>query len=132
MEKSLAGTPCNSSTADTAKELDEPKNDEFSEAERVAFEGSVWRRLDKWIIPMCTIICLLSFVVRFGFRFAALTAQAVEDLQDRGNIGNARVAGMQTSLNISNYEVRWNGPLGSPLFRLIAVQYSVALTVTYV
>lgn len=28
------------------------------------------------------------------------------DLKDRGNIANARVAGMQTALNISDYQVR--------------------------
>ena len=80
MEKSLAETLRNSSPPDRAKELDELKNDEFSEAEHVAFEGSVWRKLDRWVLPMCTIICLLSFLVCFASRFAALTPQVVEDL----------------------------------------------------
>ena len=80
MEESLPGTLRDSSTPDRAKELDELKNDEFSEAERVAFEGSVWRKLDKWVLPICTIFYLLSFLVCFAPRFAALTAQVVEDL----------------------------------------------------
>ncbi|KAF8844459.1 MFS general substrate transporter [Paxillus ammoniavirescens] len=77
------------------QEIDELKEEELSHAEHLVLEETVWRKLDKWVLPICTIFYLLSFL-------------------DRSNISNARVAGMQTALNMSNYE------------------YSVALTVTYV
>jgi hypothetical protein len=72
-----------------------PEEEGLSQAERAALEGIVWRKLDRWILPLCTSFFLLAFL-------------------DRTNIGNARVAGLQTSLGMSNY------------------QYTVALTVTYV
>ncbi|KIJ69309.1 hypothetical protein HYDPIDRAFT_105905 [Hydnomerulius pinastri MD-312] len=89
--ETLHGSP----SPDHMKELDALKDEEFSEEERVALEGTVWRKLDRWVLPICTIFYLLSFL-------------------DRSNVSNARVAGMQTALKMSNYE------------------YSVALTVTYV
>ncbi|CAA7268901.1 unnamed protein product [Cyclocybe aegerita] len=55
----------------------------------------VWRKLDMWILPVVTMFYLLSFL-------------------DRSNIGNARVAGLQKDLKMTNKE------------------YSIALTVTYV
>ncbi|KAJ3507119.1 hypothetical protein NLJ89_g6486 [Agrocybe chaxingu] len=55
----------------------------------------VWRKLDIWILPVVTMFYLLSFL-------------------DRSNIGNARVAGLQKDLKMTNKE------------------YSIALTVTYV
>ncbi|EIW77870.1 MFS general substrate transporter [Coniophora puteana RWD-64-598 SS2] len=58
-------------------------------------EKVVWRKLDMLLLPMATMFFFLSFL-------------------DRGNIANAKVAGMQTSLNMSNYD------------------YSIALTVTYI
>ncbi|KAG2754910.1 MFS general substrate transporter [Suillus brevipes Sb2] len=75
------------------KEVD--RFEEFSDAEKARLEGTVWRKLDRWVLPVCTMFYLLSFL-------------------DRSNIANARVAGMQTSLKMSNY------------------QYSIALTMTYV
>ncbi|KAF9227690.1 MFS general substrate transporter [Gyrodon lividus] len=89
--ETLHGSP----TPGDVKALGELKEDEFSEAEHVALEGIVWKKLDRWVLPICTIFYLLSFL-------------------DRSNVSNARVAGMQTALKMSNYE------------------YSVALTVTYV
>ncbi|KAJ7490999.1 major facilitator superfamily domain-containing protein [Mycena latifolia] len=58
-------------------------------------ERTVWRKLDMWILPIVTIFYLLSFL-------------------DRTNIGNAKVAGLQKDLKMTNQ------------------QYSIALTVTYV
>ncbi|KDR84326.1 hypothetical protein GALMADRAFT_707697 [Galerina marginata CBS 339.88] len=55
----------------------------------------VWRKLDLYILPVVTMFYLLSFL-------------------DRSNIGNARIAGMQKDLKMTNK------------------QYSIALTVTYV
>ncbi|KAF9246327.1 major facilitator superfamily domain-containing protein [Melanogaster broomeanus] len=77
------------------KELEDLKAESFSDTEHTALEATVWKKLDRWVLPFCTMFYLLSFL-------------------DRGNISNARVAGMQTALKMSNYE------------------YSVALTVTYV
>ncbi|KAI6028698.1 major facilitator superfamily domain-containing protein [Pisolithus orientalis] len=75
--------------------LDKPVCDDLSEQDSAVLERVVWRKLDIWVLPMCTALYLISFF-------------------DRSNIGNARVAGMQTALEISNY------------------QYTVALTLTYV
>ncbi|KAG9312983.1 major facilitator superfamily domain-containing protein [Chiua virens] len=55
----------------------------------------VWRKLDIWILPSCTCLFLLYAL-------------------DTSNIGNARLAGLQTSLAMSDH------------------QYSLALTVTMV
>ncbi|KIL64781.1 hypothetical protein M378DRAFT_126308 [Amanita muscaria Koide BX008] len=55
----------------------------------------VWRKMDMFILPVVAMFYLLSFL-------------------DRTNFGNARVAGLQKQLNLTNQ------------------QYSIALTVTYV
>ncbi|KAF9459860.1 major facilitator superfamily domain-containing protein [Collybia nuda] len=55
----------------------------------------IWRKIDLWILPVVSMFYFLSFL-------------------DRSNIGNARVAGLQKDLNMTNRE------------------YSIALTVTYV
>ncbi|KAF9459783.1 major facilitator superfamily domain-containing protein [Collybia nuda] len=58
-------------------------------------EKIVWRKMDKWILPVVAMFYLLSFL-------------------DRTNLGNARVAGLQTDLKMTDKE------------------YSIALTLTYV
>lgn len=58
-------------------------------------ERRVWWKLDLWILPVVTMFYLLSFL-------------------DRTNLGNARVAGLQRDLHLTNH------------------QYSIALTVTYI
>ncbi|KAJ6512730.1 major facilitator superfamily domain-containing protein [Mycena sanguinolenta] len=68
---------------------DDEKNDS------TILERIVWFKLDCWILPVITIFYLLSFL-------------------DRTNIGNARIAGLQKDLNITNKE------------------YTIALTLTYV
>ncbi|KAI6030199.1 major facilitator superfamily domain-containing protein [Pisolithus marmoratus] len=75
--------------------LEKHDQDDLPEQDCASLEGVVWKKLDRWVLPMCTALYFCAFF-------------------DRSNIGNARVAGMQTALNISNY------------------QYTVALTVTYV
>ncbi|TFK69373.1 MFS general substrate transporter [Pluteus cervinus] len=58
-------------------------------------ENRVWRKLDLYILPVLAIFYLLSFL-------------------DRTNLGNARIAGLQKDLKMTNK------------------QYSIALTVTYI
>ncbi|THU98827.1 MFS general substrate transporter [Dendrothele bispora CBS 962.96] len=79
-----------------------PENDSKSvssvESEVVVdpeMEKKVWRKLDMYVLPIVAMFYLLSFL-------------------DRTNVANARVAGLQTQLGMSNKE------------------YSIALTVTYV
>ncbi|KXN86821.1 hypothetical protein AN958_09557 [Leucoagaricus sp. SymC.cos] len=60
-----------------------------------ALEKKVWRKLDLYVLPVVAMFYLLSFL-------------------DRTNFGNARVAGLQKDLKMTNN------------------QYSIALTVTYV
>ncbi|KAG6902045.1 hypothetical protein C0995_005255 [Termitomyces sp. Mi166 len=55
----------------------------------------VWRKVDLFVLPVVAMFYLLSFL-------------------DRTNLGNARVAGLQTDLKMNNYE------------------YCIALTVTYI
>ena len=59
-----AETPHGSPTL-KMKELDELKDIGISEAERIALEASVWWKLDRWVLPVCTMFYLLSFLVRF-------------------------------------------------------------------
>ncbi|KAF5335333.1 hypothetical protein D9611_011736 [Ephemerocybe angulata] len=54
-----------------------------------------WMKLDLWLLPVVTMFYFLSFL-------------------DRTNLGNARVAGLQKDLKLTNH------------------QYSIALTVTYI
>ncbi|KAF5335882.1 hypothetical protein D9757_015139 [Collybiopsis confluens] len=60
-----------------------------------AMEKRVWRKIDFYVLPIVAMFYLLSFL-------------------DRTNVANARVAGLQTALKMTNK------------------QYSIALTVTYV
>lgn len=76
-------------------------------------EKSIWHKLDCYILPVVSIFYFLSFLVR-TISFLSETMWVLLWWQDRSNIGNARIAGLQTDLKISNF------------------QYSVALTVTYV
>lgn len=59
------------------KKLEKRTADELSGAERVALEQVVWRKLDRWILPLCTIFHLLSFLVCFTVTLAVHT---MEDL----------------------------------------------------
>lgn len=59
--ETLRGSP----TLYKVKGLDELKDNDFSDAERIVLEGSVWRKLDMWVLPICTIFYLLSFLVCF-------------------------------------------------------------------
>ncbi|KAG2072381.1 MFS general substrate transporter [Suillus decipiens] len=89
MEETLSSAP----SSDTMKDVDH--FEELSDTDKAHLERTVWRKLDRWVLPICTMFYLLSFL-------------------DRSNIGNAHIAGMQTSLKMTNY------------------QYSIALTMTYV
>ncbi|KAJ3930020.1 MAG: major facilitator superfamily domain-containing protein [Lentinula lateritia] len=67
----------------------------FDVVENPAMEARVWRKLDLRVLPVVAMFYFLSFL-------------------DRTNVANARVAGLQTDLKMTNKE------------------YSIALTVTYV
>ncbi|KII88410.1 hypothetical protein PLICRDRAFT_54249 [Plicaturopsis crispa FD-325 SS-3] len=85
-----------SSSIGTNIELEPTHKDEPESQEELAhLEKTTWRKLDRWILPIATMFYLLSFL-------------------DRSNIANAKVAGMQKSLKMTN------------------TQYSMALTVTYI
>ncbi|KAI6045724.1 MFS general substrate transporter [Pisolithus marmoratus] len=75
--------------------LNKPDLNNSSEQDSATLEDVVWKKFDRWVLPMCTAMYLIS-------------------LFDMNNIGNARVAGMQTALNISDN------------------QYTMALTLTLV
>ncbi|KAF9473919.1 MFS general substrate transporter [Pholiota conissans] len=68
---------------------------ELSPSPDGVFGKRVWRKMDLCLLPVVTMFYFLSFL-------------------DRANIGNARVAGLQKDLKMTNY------------------QYSIAITITYV
>lgn len=76
--------------------------------------GRVWRKLDYHVLPIMSMFYLLSFLARTATRPSPVGLLMYHNLQDRTNVGNARVAGLQTDLGMSNK------------------QYCIALTVTYV
>ncbi|KAF8629371.1 hypothetical protein AX17_005667 [Amanita inopinata Kibby_2008] len=90
----MAGTPSRTSIQKLDAEksslgtAESPVHDE-------ALDRVVWRKLDLFVLPVVAMFYLLSFL-------------------DRTNLGNARVAGLQKNLHLTNK------------------QYSIALTVTYV
>jgi len=57
-------------SADLAKEVDQFDGQEMSVAERERLEGIVWRKLDRWVLPIATIFYLLSFLVSDDVVFA--------------------------------------------------------------
>ncbi|KAH0834817.1 major facilitator superfamily domain-containing protein [Lanmaoa asiatica] len=76
-----------------------------------ALEGTVWRKLDMRILPLCTIFFLLAFL-------------------DRTNISNARVVGLQTSLAMSNYQLWSSGSLCTSPY--IVAEFPTTLLLKYV
>ncbi|KAJ6500774.1 major facilitator superfamily domain-containing protein [Mycena sanguinolenta] len=86
--------PSRTST-DPEKNVDANSLDSDQPVVNEKLESVVWRKLDIWVLPIVSLFYLLSFL-------------------DRTNVGNAKVAGMLTSLHMT------------------PKQYSIALTVTYV
>ena len=43
----------------------ELKQEELSQAGRAALDGVVWRKVDRWVIPLCTTFLLLAVMVCF-------------------------------------------------------------------
>ena len=41
------------------------KREELSQAGRAALDDVVWRKIDRWVIPLCTTFLLLAVVVCF-------------------------------------------------------------------
>jgi len=72
----------------------------------------VWRKVDLYVLPVVAMFYLLSFLV--SHLLQDVEAKPFMLRQDRTNLGNARVAGLQKDLKMTNK------------------QYSIALTVTYV
>jgi hypothetical protein len=84
--------------------------DSISDVEKAHLERIVWRKLDRWVLPVATIFYLLSFLVSDGLAVIyEKHLNCIAFKQDRSNIANARVAGMQTSLQMTNYQVELNG-----------------------
>ncbi|KAI0765787.1 major facilitator superfamily domain-containing protein [Irpex lacteus] len=81
----LNGNPVRSSFPATSEENQVLRGD----------DSAVWSKIDRIVLPIVTTILLLCFL-------------------DRGNIGNARIAGLQQDLSMSDH------------------QYSLALTITYI
>lgn len=89
---------------------------------------NVWLRIDLFLLPIVTIIFFLSFLVSTSV--SSKSSLADRHPQDKGNIGNARVAGLQQQLHMSNNQVCQLDPPAVPLI-FACSQYSLALTVTY-
>ena len=103
--KSLEASP-----VEKAASLGPSSEEVDSELDHERFKR-VWMKFDLWVVPIACMFYLLSFLVCFSIY---LFNKHLISVQDRVNLGNARVAGLQTDLKLTNH------------------QYSVALTVTYV
>jgi hypothetical protein len=62
-------------------------------------ERTAWMKLDRWIIPVITMFYLLSFLVR-SFQQFLCRCEQIFHAQDRTNVGNARVTGLQKDLHM--------------------------------
>jgi len=47
------------------EDLSELKEEELTQDERVALDRTVWRKLDRWVLPLCAGFILLSSLVCF-------------------------------------------------------------------
>ncbi len=92
-----------------------PNSEESSHSDQLDAVSArrVWLKLDLFLLPVMGMFYFLSFLVRFSLSFL-LPSITERSPQDRVNIGNARIAGLQHDLQMTNK------------------QYSIALTVTYV
>jgi Fe2+ transport system protein B len=72
--------------------------------DRLHLEKTAWRKLDCYILPIATMFYLLSFLVGY-FLVYLLTTSFTCITKDRSNVGNARVAGMQKDLHMTNNQV---------------------------
>jgi hypothetical protein len=62
-------------------------------------EKKLLRKIDAWLMPTIWILYCFSYMVRNPL--ATITCNA-HNLQDRTNIGNARVAGMDVDIGLSS------------------------------
>lgn len=79
-----------------------------------ALERIVWRKMDKWVLPIVSMFYFLSFLVSTTAPQHVPHYSISNLIQDRTNLGAARIAGLQSDLKMTDK------------------QYSIALTVTYV
>jgi len=95
MEKDPSKHSRESSEFEKTADVDDASELSFEDRERAALDRRVWWKLDLCILPVVTMFYFLSWL-------------------DRTNLGNARVAGLQKDLHLTN------------------AQYSMALTVTFI
>ncbi|KAJ8090727.1 hypothetical protein PM082_018293 [Marasmius tenuissimus] len=91
----MSETPSTKSSVHEKHGIDSIDSDNVEVPVNLGLERTVWRKLDLLVLPTVAMFYLLSFL-------------------DRTNIANARVAGLQKDLNMTNKE------------------YSIVLTVTYI
>lgn len=82
--------------------------DEIIQTWTPAEEKRVRRKLDLQIVPMVTILYLMCFL-------------------DRSNIGNARIQGMQTDLNLVGYRFNWALSIFYIVYLLVEVPSNILL-----
>ncbi|KAK6433100.1 hypothetical protein LTR95_010728 [Oleoguttula sp. CCFEE 5521] len=93
--------------AENLDDLDDPDAGKSAE-ERAAIDKALMRKVDLWLIPWLCLLYLLSFL-------------------DRTNIGNARLAGMEKSLNMTKHPHYYNNTL-----TIFFISYALAEPVTNV
>jgi len=59
MQQTLHGFP----SSDELKEVSHLNDGEISAAEKAHLERTVWRKLDRWVLPACTMFYFLAFLV---------------------------------------------------------------------
>jgi hypothetical protein len=79
-----------------------------SHPDRTAFESAVWRKFDRRILPIVSMMYFLSFLVIIFCLGQSVHKKLINlHFQDRINIGNAQVVGMQRDLKMTNHQARY-------------------------
>ena len=68
-------------------------------------KSRVWWKLDLLVLPTVGILSCLACLVRHDFFLHMLLNPMVTALQDLANVGNAKIAGLQQTLGISDEQV---------------------------
>lgn len=99
----------------------------FSDEEAAALDQRVWRKIDWVVVPLVTMFYLLSWLVCSELSLIL----PLNLFQDRTNLGNARIAGLQKDLKLTNNQVCLNDKFRKVNIAHYHLQYSIALTVTF-
>ena len=70
-------------------------------------EKAVIKRFDRRLVLFVALLYMLSFLDRSSTSFSSLEGNLDYLADIKSDIGNARIAGMETDLNLSSYQYEW-------------------------